>query len=114
MASPTQSDRMAVIADGIGHATAALAVPLLEALRDADASIGLQRVIVTLFVYSWPWSIGLFLPLALLLFPNGRLPSRRAGLIDTSAGPEFVLRSGAGFSGRTDFGPDPAPSSSNP
>jgi hypothetical protein len=28
-------------------------------------------------VYSWPLSIGLFLPLAPLLFPDGTLPSRR-------------------------------------
>jgi two-component system, NarL family, sensor kinase len=32
---------------------------------------------VTLFAWSWPWSIGLFLPLALLLFPDGRPASPR-------------------------------------
>ena len=30
------------------------------------------RLAVTVFVYSWPWAIGLCIPLALLLFPDGR------------------------------------------
>ena len=28
-------------------------------------------------MFSWPWSIALFLPMALLLFPDGHLPSPR-------------------------------------
>jgi signal transduction histidine kinase len=35
-----------------------------------------QRLLITIFSWSWPWSIGLFLPLALLLFPDGRPISR--------------------------------------
>lgn len=85
------------VADGLGHATAAFAAPLFQALHDGGASLGVQRAIITLFVYSWPWSIGLFLPLALLLFPDGRLPSPRwrpvvMGVIATA--PLFVLEMG--------------------
>ena len=48
-----------------------------------------QRLIVTLSMAAWPWSIGLFLPLALLLFPTGRLLSPRwrwavIGIVATS------------------------------
>jgi signal transduction histidine kinase len=36
----------------------------------------LLRLLSTAFVYSWPWAIGLCIPLALLLFPDGRPVSR--------------------------------------
>ncbi len=32
------------------------------------------RTLETLFAYAWPWSIGRFFPLALLVFPDGLLP----------------------------------------
>lgn len=84
--------------DGIGHATSALGAPLLQALHDAGAPTGLQRTVITVFAYSWPWSIALFLPLALLLFPDGRPLSRRwrpviFAVIATS--PLFVVYMGA-------------------
>jgi signal transduction histidine kinase len=53
------------LADGLGHATTALGMPVGDPL------------VATIAAYAWPWSIGLFLPLALVLFPDGRLPSRR-------------------------------------
>jgi two-component system NarL family sensor kinase len=65
------------LADGIGHATTAFMAPLAQALLEGDAPVGAQRLAVTIFAWSWPWSIGLFLPLALLLFPDGRPPSPR-------------------------------------
>lgn len=37
----------------------------------------LWRVIATVANGGWPWAIALFIPLALLLFPDGRLPGRR-------------------------------------
>ena len=86
------------VADGAGHATTALAAPLAALLHDADRPIALQRAVVTVFAYSWPWSIALFLPVALLLFPDGRLPSRRwrvaLGAIVITA-PLFVVGTGA-------------------
>ncbi|RZT07434.1 histidine kinase [Kribbella sp. VKM Ac-2569] len=78
------------LADGIGHAT----TPFAEALAYLVDGELAQRVLVTVSVAAWPWSIGLFLPLALLLFPDGRLLSPRwrwaaIGIIATA--PLFVL-----------------------
>lgn len=85
------------VADGIGHATTAAGAPLVQALHDGAAPMVAQRLALTVFQWSWPWSIGLFLPLALLLFPDGRLPSRRwrpvaIGIVVTA--PLFVLEMG--------------------
>ncbi|HWM73322.1 MAG TPA: histidine kinase [Nocardioides sp.] len=66
-----------LVADGLGHATTAMAVPLAGVLADQGAPLALQRLASTVASWAWPWSIGLFLPLALLLFPTGRLPSPR-------------------------------------
>ncbi|NUR95435.1 MAG: two-component sensor histidine kinase, partial [Kribbellaceae bacterium] len=78
------------LADGIGHAT----TPFADALAHVVHGHFAQQVLVTLSLAAWPWSIGLFLPLALLLFPDGRLLSPRwrwaaIGIITTS--PLFVL-----------------------
>lgn len=85
------------VADGIGHATTAVCAPLAQNLYDASAPIVAQRLVLTVFQWSWPWSIGLFLPLALLLFPDGRLLSRRwrpvaVGIVVTA--PLFALEMG--------------------
>ncbi|MFC6159329.1 sensor histidine kinase [Kribbella jiaozuonensis] len=82
------------LADGIGHATTPLAGALAQYLADTGASVAAQRVFVTISIAAWPWSIGLFLPLALLLFPTGRLLSPRwrwaaLGIIVTA--PLFVV-----------------------
>jgi signal transduction histidine kinase len=82
------------MADGIGHATTAVGAPLSQVLHDASAPLTLQRAMMTVFLWSWPWSIALFLPLALLLFPDGRLVSRHwrpvaIGVVVTA--PLFVL-----------------------
>ncbi|MFI5735225.1 sensor histidine kinase [Kribbella sp. NPDC051587] len=87
------------LADGIGHATTAFSAPLASVLADAGAPIAAQRLATTVALFAWPWSIGLFLPLALLLFPNGRALSARwrwvsIGVIVTS--PLFALESGTG------------------
>ncbi|HZX02318.1 sensor histidine kinase, partial [Kribbella sp.] len=78
------------LADGIGHAT----TPVADALAHVVPGHVAQQVLVTVSLAAWPWSIGLFLPLALLLFPDGRLLSPRwrwaaIGIIATS--PLFVL-----------------------
>ena len=65
------------VAGGVAYATAALAAPLGAALHDAAAPIAVQQLVITVFTWSWPLAIGLVLPLALLLFPDGRPPSRR-------------------------------------
>lgn len=66
-----------LLADGLGHATSSWLPPFVQLLRDHGGELGLQRAAVTVFLGSWPWSIALFLPLALLFFPNGRLPGPR-------------------------------------
>jgi signal transduction histidine kinase len=64
-------------AGGVAYATAALAAPLGAVLREAAAPVGVQRLVITIFFWSWPLAIGLVLPLTLLLFPDGRPPTRR-------------------------------------
>ena len=64
-------------AGGVAYATAALAAPLGAVLREAAAPMGLLRLVITIFFWSWPLAIGLVLPLTLLLFPDGRPPTRR-------------------------------------
>jgi two-component system NarL family sensor kinase len=87
------------IADGLGHATSALAAPFAQVVHDQGGPESLQRFAVTVHMYAWPWSIGLFLPLSLLLFPDGR-PVSRAWRVVTWAvagtSPLFVLAMGLG------------------
>ncbi|HET9420892.1 MAG TPA: histidine kinase [Nocardioides sp.] len=66
-----------LVAAGLGHATTAMAVPLAGVLAEQGAPMAPQRLASTVAAWAWPWSIGLLLPLALLLFPTGRLPSPR-------------------------------------
>jgi signal transduction histidine kinase len=66
-----------LVCAGLAHATSALLAPLGQLLLDRQAATELLRVVATAFQSAWPWSISLFLPMALLLFPDGRLPSRR-------------------------------------
>ncbi|TCC08624.1 sensor histidine kinase [Kribbella soli] len=78
------------LADGIGHAT----TPFADALAYLVHGELAQQILVTVSLAAWPWSIGLFLPLSLLLFPDGRLLSPRwrwaaIGIIATA--PLFVL-----------------------
>ena len=65
-----------LIGDGLGHAVAALMAPLSQLAHDHGSALWVQKLLVTVFMGSWPWSIGLFLPLVLLLFPDGHLPGR--------------------------------------
>jgi signal transduction histidine kinase len=85
------------IGDGLGHATGALMVPFAQVLHDHGGPESLQRVALTVLMYSWPWSIGLFLPVALLLVPDGRPASpgwRRVIWAVVLTGPLFVLEIG--------------------
>jgi signal transduction histidine kinase len=56
-------------------ATATLTPWFVQALRDGAPETQL-RLLSTLYDGLWPWSVSLFLPLALLYFPDGQLPSR--------------------------------------
>ena len=85
------------IADGIGHATGAFAAAVAVLVHDQGGPLVLERLASTVLMYSWPWSIGLFLPLALLLFPDGRARSglwRAAAWAVALTAPLFVLEVG--------------------
>ena len=56
---------------------AAAAAPTAQLLQEHGAPTWLVRACVTAFNWSWPVHIGVCLPLALPLLPDGRLPSRR-------------------------------------
>jgi two-component system, NarL family, sensor kinase len=86
------------VGGGLAYAVTAVAAPASLLLVEADAPLWAQRLLLTMFAWSWPWAIGLCLPLALLLFPDGRPPSRRwwwvvAAVIATA--PLFAAEMGA-------------------
>lgn len=58
---------------GIFQAGTAAAVPWQAQGVQLDVPEPVRRAIGTIAAYSWPWSIALCLPLALLLFPDGHL-----------------------------------------
>lgn len=85
-------------AGGVLQAATALAAPLAETLRNVGASTWLVRLGLTVFSYAWPWHIGVLLPLSLLLFPDGRLPSPRWRpwfVLVAATSPLFVVQVGA-------------------
>jgi signal transduction histidine kinase len=55
--------------------TVAVTPWLLDALQN-DGPAGLVGALATAYSAAWPWSVSLFIPLALLYFPDGRLPDR--------------------------------------
>jgi two-component system, NarL family, sensor kinase len=77
------------LASGLGMAITAAFGPLLYLGARLGWNQGTLRVLATLSAYGWPWTIALFLPVALILFPDGRLPGRRwrwliwAAVVDT-------------------------------
>jgi two-component system, NarL family, sensor kinase len=85
-------------AGGLLQGVAAAAPPLGTLAAQAGMAEPVLRVAATLFVYSWPWAIGACVPLALVLFPDGRPPSRRwwwAVVAIAATAPLFVLEMGA-------------------
>lgn len=75
----------------------ALAAPSAQLLQDHGAPRELVRIAVTVFNWSWPWHIGLVIPLSLLLLPDGRLPSPRwrpLALVVVLTAPLFAVEIG--------------------
>ena len=62
---------------GISYATSAAAVQVAGFGATAGWNAGLLRVGASLFTLAWPLAIGLCMPMALLLFPDGRPPGPR-------------------------------------
>ena len=79
------------LAAGVAEATSAIAV-VLVGLGDAEGWDTLVlRLVTSLFMLSWPWAIGLCLPMVLLLFPDGRPPGPRWRWLMPVAAVEAVL-----------------------
>ena len=66
------------LAASVAEATAAVAIQFLQLGVRHGWPAGTLRLLGTLAAYSWPWAVGLCLPVALLLFPDGR-PGAGAG-----------------------------------
>ena len=64
-------------AAGVLYPMTAAVSPALTAAFDRRWSNDVIRTVLTVYFAAWPWAITLCLPLALLLFPTGRMPSPR-------------------------------------
>ncbi|RZT86066.1 histidine kinase [Pseudonocardia sediminis] len=88
-----------LLAAGVAQSGTAAFAPLLDLAARAGWSGPALRTLATVTAYAWPWSIGTFLPLALLMFPEGRLlPGRfwRAAVgLAVLLGPLFALEVGS-------------------
>lgn len=60
------------LAAGLAHLTSAACAPLLLLGLDLGWPDRVVRALATVFMLAWPWGIGMFLGLALQLFPTGR------------------------------------------
>jgi len=76
---------------GVAYATSAAAAGLAEFGAAAGWSPAALSALASLFILTWPWAIGLCLPLALLLFPDGRPPSPRWRWLVWAIAAEAVL-----------------------
>src|SRR5688572_6206334 len=92
---------------GVLQTMTAAVSPLVVAALDRSWPAPVTRTLATLFLFSWPWSIGLLLPLALLLFPTGTLPGPHWHWVVRAAVPAglvFVLAMGSVPGGVDDTG----------
>jgi hypothetical protein len=83
---------------GVLQAATAAAALLLLATPHLHWSAPGARTLATVLAYSWPWSITVFLPMALLVFPDGRLPGPRWRVFAVTIGLDgllFALGAGA-------------------
>ncbi|MDQ2707787.1 MAG: helix-turn-helix transcriptional regulator [Actinomycetota bacterium] len=80
-----------LIAAGAFQGGTAAGVPFLIPHTDLAVAGLAQRTTATLVAYCWPWSIALCLPLALLLFPDGTLLSRRWRVAASAVALESVV-----------------------
>jgi two-component system, NarL family, sensor kinase len=65
------------LAGGVAYATSAAAITLVGYGAAAGWNAGLLRLGASVFGLAWPLAIGLCLPMALLVFPDGRPPGPR-------------------------------------
>jgi signal transduction histidine kinase len=79
------------LAGGIAYATSAAAIQLVGFGATAGWNAGVLRLGASLFELAWPLAIELCLPMALLLFPDGRLPGPRWRWLIWAIAAESVL-----------------------
>jgi signal transduction histidine kinase len=89
------------LAFGLAHLTTAATVPVGAYGAAHGWPLGVLRAVVTVFFLAWPFGIGLFLPLALQLFPTGRPVSPRWRPVLW-----FTVVAGAGFAFWLGTGPE--------
>ncbi|WP_433783087.1 sensor histidine kinase [Actinomycetospora sp. CA-101289] len=86
-----------LLAAGVSQTATAAAAPLVLLSADRGWPEPVTRTLDTVFTTAWPWSIALFLPLALLVFPDGLLPGRAWRVVAWSTAvtaPLFVVNAG--------------------
>jgi two-component system NarL family sensor kinase len=67
-----------LLGGGVAYASTGAGIPLLACVANAGwAAEPFWRAVATVVSGGWSWAITVFVPLALLHFPDGRLPSRR-------------------------------------
>jgi two-component system NarL family sensor kinase len=66
-----------LLGGGISYASTAAGITALACVPVADRTDPGWRLVATVTNTGWTWALTLFLPLALMLFPDGRLPSKR-------------------------------------
>ena len=67
-----------LLGGGVTYASTGGGLALLRCVANAGwQDAALWRVVATFVSGGWSWALTLFLPLALILFPDGRLPSPR-------------------------------------
>ena len=66
-----------LLGGGISYASTAAGITALACVPVADRADPWWRLVATVTNTGWTWALTLFLPLALMLFPDGRLPSKR-------------------------------------
>ena len=66
-----------LLGGGISYASTAAGITALACVPAASRADPWWRLVATATNTGWTWALTLFLPLSLMLFPDGRLPSRR-------------------------------------
>ena len=66
-----------LLGGGISYASTAAGITALACVQVGDSTDPWWRLVASITNTGWTWALSFFLPVALMLFPDGRLPSRR-------------------------------------
>ncbi|HEY5783871.1 MAG TPA: histidine kinase [Microlunatus sp.] len=66
-----------LLGGGISYASTAAGITALACVEPGDSTDAWWRLVASICNTGWTWALSLFLPVALMLFPDGRLPSKR-------------------------------------